>query len=176
MGESGKKVVVLDASAFISGLDPFSISHEQYTPPAVQEELKEKSMATVRLTMASESGKLKIREADRGFLEKVKESAALVGDAFFLSEADVQVLALALELKSQGMSPLIATDDYSIQNVANQLGIKFASLATFGIRRRLNWIRYCPACGKKYQATFASKNCTICGTMLKRKALRKRAA
>jgi rRNA maturation endonuclease Nob1 len=68
---------------------------------------------------------------------------------------------------------MIATDDYSIQNVANQMGIEFASLATFGIRFRLQWIRYCPACHKKYPANYKFRKCEVCGTELKRKPLRK---
>jgi len=163
----------LDTSAFVAGFDPFSISEEQYTVPIVKEEIRGSSMAWVRFKTAVESGKLKVRTAKKIFLDKVKTSATLVGDTFFLSEADCQVLALALELKTQGYSPLIATDDYSIQNVANQMGIKFASLATFGIRFRLQWIRYCPACHKKYPAGYKSRKCEVCGTELKRKPLRR---
>jgi UPF0271 protein len=107
------------------------------------------------------------------FLEEVKAASKLVGDVFFLSEADFQVLALGLELKKLGFLPLIATDDYSIQNVANQIGIEFASLATFGIRFRLQWIRYCPACHRRYPADYKFKKCRVCGTELKRKPLRR---
>jgi len=159
----------------VAGFDPFSISEEQYTVPVVQEEIRESSMAWVRLKTAVESGKLKVTAPKETFVGKVKESATLVGDKFFLSEADIQILALALELRAQGYSPLIATDDYSIQNVANQMGIKFTSLATFGIRFRLQWIRYCPACHKRYPADYKSKICEICGTELKRKPVSKRA-
>ena len=158
----------------MAGFDPFSIREEQYTIPMVREEIMESSMAWVRFETAVESGKLKVRASKNIFLDRVKASATLVGDTFFLSEADRQVLALALELKTQGYSPLIATDDYSIQNVANQMDIEFASLATFGIRFRLRWIRYCPACHKRYPANHKSRKCEVCGTELKRKPLRKR--
>ncbi|MEM4243379.1 MAG: hypothetical protein QXP44_01080, partial [Candidatus Bathyarchaeia archaeon] len=60
-------------------------------------------------------------------------------------------------------------DDYAIQNVAAQMGIEFASLATFGIRRLLEWVRYCPACRREYTADYKSTKCTVCGTVLKRK-------
>jgi UPF0271 protein len=130
-------------------------------------------MAWVRLKTAVESGKLRIRMPRSDFLVEVKASSKLVGDTFFLSEADFQVLALAFELKTRGYSPLIATDDYSIQNVANQMGIGFASLATFGIRFRLEWIRYCPACHRKYPADYGFKKCEVCGTKLKRKPSRR---
>jgi len=158
----------------VAGFDPFSISEEQYTVPMVREEMGRRSMPWVRFKTASESGKLKVRAPDKTFVDEVKASATIVGDTFFLSETDRQVLALALELKMRGHSPLIVTDDYSIQNVANQIGIEFASLATFGIRFRLKWIRYCPACRRKYPADYKSKKCEVCGTELKRKPLRRR--
>lgn len=158
----------------MAGFDPLSISEEQITTPMVEEEIKENSIAWVRFKTAVHSGKLDVRAPREIFMDKVKASATLVGDAFFLSEADLQVLALALELKTQGYSPLIATDDYSIQNVANQMSIKFASLATFGIRFRLQWIRYCPACHKRYPADYKSRRCEVCGTELKRKPSRRK--
>lgn len=163
----------MDTSAFIVGFDPFSISEDQYSVPLVKEEIRTSSMAWVRFKTAVESGKLKVRAPKKIFMDKVKASATLVGDTFFLSKADLQVLALALELKTQGYSPSIATDDYSMQNVADQMGIEFASLATFGIRFRLQWIRYCPACHKRYPANYKSRKCEVCDTKLKRKPSRK---
>lgn len=164
---------MLDTSAFIAGFDPFSINEEQYTVPMVKEELSENSMASVRFKIAVSNGKLKVQTPDPTYQEKLKASATSVGDTFFLSEADHQVLALALQLKMQGCDPLIATDDYSIQNVAKHLHIKFTSLATFGIRHQLEWVRYCPACKRKYPADHKQNKCSICGTELKRKPLRK---
>lgn len=168
-----RKVVVLDTSAFVAGFDPFSISEEQYTVPMVKEEFAGSPMAWTRLKTAIENGKVKIQTPQKEFLERVKSSANAVGNAFFLSETDLQVLALALQLKMRGAAPLIATDDYSIQNVAKHLGIEFASLATFGIRHPIKWVRYCPACHRKYPTDYKFERCAICGTELKRKPLRK---
>jgi UPF0271 protein len=158
----------------VAGYDPLSVSEEQITTPTVKDEIRESSIAWVRFKTAVQSGKLSIRAPKKNFMGKAKESATLVGDTFFLSEADLQVLALALELKEQGYLPLIASDDYSIQNVADQMSIEFASLATFGIRFRFQWIRYCPACHKRYPADYKSRRCEVCGTELKRKPSRKK--
>jgi UPF0271 protein len=171
--KTGKKVIVLDTSALLAGFDPFSISEEQYTIPMVKGEITGGSMLGVRFKTAIESGKLKVKEPEKTFLDEVKTSANIIGDAFFLSETDFQILALALELKAHGFAPVIATDDYSIQNVADQLSIEFVSLATFGIRFRLQWLRYCPACRRKYPADYKFSKCEICGTELKRKPMRK---
>lgn len=107
------------------------------------------------------------------FLQEVTEASRRVGDVRYLSEADLQVLALALELKKADLDPFIVTDDYSIQNVANQIGVNFASLMTYGIRFRFNWLLYCPACHRKYPSDYKFKLCEVCGTQLKRKPLRK---
>lgn len=127
----------------------------------------------MRFKTAVESGKLRVKTPSIHFLDKVKESSKAVGDVLYLSQVDLQVLALALELKSTTHDPLIVTDDYSIQNVANQIGIDFASLMTFGIRYRLYWILYCPACHRKYPSDYKFKSCQVCGTKLRRKPLRK---
>ena len=164
--------MVLDTSAFVGGFDPFTIREEQVAPPMVEEEVKRNAMTLLRFSTAVESGRLKIFEPSQKSLNQVKASAASVGDSFFLSETDMQVLALALKIKARGDSPLIVTDDYSIQNVAKQLGLEFVSLVTFGIRRLLNWIRYCPACHRTYPPNYKSKTCSVCGTELKRKPQR----
>jgi UPF0271 protein len=167
-----KKAVVLDTSALVAGFDPFSISEEQYTVPSVIEEVSRNSIFSLRFETAIESGRVTVTSPKADFLSKVKASASAVGDAFFLSDTDIQVLALALELKTNGYRPLVATDDYSIQNVANQMKIEFASLVTFGIRRRLQWVRYCPACHRKYPEEYKDNRCKICGTQLKRKPVK----
>jgi len=164
---------VLDTSAFIAGFDPLAITDMVYTVPAVGQELVSNSIVYTRFKTAVESGKLQMRTPSKVFLGRVRDSSKAVGDVLFLSEVDKQVLALALELKSFGENPLIVTDDYSIQNVANQLGLEFAPLMTFGIRYRLDWIIYCPACHREYPADYKLKACQACGTELKRKPLRR---
>jgi len=168
-----KRAIILDTSAFLAGFDPFSINEKQYTVPLVTEELSKKSMSWIRFKAAVENGLLKVKKPEKIFEERVIKTAKLLGNSFFLSKADVQVLALALQLKTVGYETSIATDDYSIQNVANQLSVKFVSLATFGIRFRLKWMRYCPGCHRKYPADYKSEKCKVCGTELKRKMLRK---
>ncbi len=168
----GKRVIVLDTSAFLAGFDPFSLSAEQVTVPKVEEEILRNSMNKMRFETAVENGKLKVKSPSQQASDSAKAYASKVGDSFKLSEADLQLLALALELKTEGYTPQIVTDDYSIQNVATQMGIGFLALATFGIKRLLEWIRYCPACHRQYPANCKTKECQVCGTELKRKPRR----
>lgn len=168
------RTVVLDTSAFIAGFDPAAVDDDLYSVPAVEEELAAKSLSRLRFDAAVERGRLKVREPSSHYLEVVKRSSKEIGDMLFLSEADLQILALAMELKEGGHAPTIVTDDYSIQNVAEELGVAFTPLVTYGIRYLLHWLLYCPACRKKYPSDYSSDRCEICGTRLKRKPLSKR--
>jgi UPF0271 protein len=165
-----RRIIVLDTSAFLAGYDPFAQTDEQVTTPKVEEEILRNSMIKLRFQTAVESGKVKITAPNSDATAKAHATKA--GDTHKLSETDMQLLSLALELKQQGYTPQIVTDDYSIQNVAKQLGIEFCALATFGIKRQLEWIRYCPACFKQYPANTKFKECRVCGTELKRKPRR----
>lgn len=162
-------MLVLDTSAFLAGFDSFSVGERQITSPRVEDEIKANSITWVRFKTAIENGRLVVKAPSEDCIRKIEEAAVSVGDTFFLSETDKEILALALEMKTGGCNPQVVTDDYSIQNVAVRIGIEFAPLATFGIRRVLEWKRYCPACHREYPADYEGKSCVVCGTDLKRK-------
>ncbi len=169
------RVLVLDTSAFIAGFDPLAVEKEQYSVPEVKRELISGSLPWLRFKTAMAHGRLKVEDPGNQYLSTAKEASKSVGDTRSLSEADLQVLALALQLKERHNNPQIVTDDYSIQNVANELEIEFASLMTFGIKFRLEWVIYCPACHRRYPPDYEEQICEVCGTKVKRKPLRKTA-
>jgi UPF0271 protein len=169
MSQPRRRVIVLDTSAFLAGYDPFASKDEQVTVPKVEEEILRNSMIKMRFQTAVESGIVKIKAPSKDY---AIGAAIRVGDSFKLSETDKQLLSLAVELKEQGSAPQIRTDDYSIQNVAKELGIESIALGTYGIKRLLEWVRYCPACFKQYPADSKCKDCQVCGTELKRKPKR----
>jgi UPF0271 protein len=168
-----EKAIVLDTSAFIAGYDPLAVPNEQYTVPEVKNELTVGSMPWIRFNAAIENGKVMIKSPKESVFQEILDASKKVGDMRYLSEADLQVLALALELKEKGLKPLVVTDDYSIQNVANKIEVEFSSLMTFGIKFRFKWILYCPACYHKYPPDYKFKSCEVCGTELKRKPKKK---
>jgi len=174
MDERGKKAVVLDTSAFVAGLDPFSIDGDVFTVPGVENEVIRSSLSYLRLKMAKESGKLGIRAPSQEALEEARAVSAFLGDAISLSDVDIELIALAIELAREGRDVILVTDDYSIQNVAKRLGISFSPVATFGIKEELRWVVYCPACRRRFPPDIESRLCPICGTLLKRRPLRRR--
>lgn len=168
-----KRVLVLDASAFICGFNPLSVEEVSYTVPAVEVEILGNEIARVRFNTALNSGRLKVLLPDDDSIKEVEEHAKRTGDVCTLSKTDLQLLALAFQLKDNYI-PIIVTDDYSIQNVARYLGIKAVPLATFGIKSLIKWVRYCPACRKKYQENYKGDICEVCGAKLKRKCSKKK--
>lgn len=164
------KTLVLDTSAFIMGFNP-SRKGEAYSVKAVEEELSDGSMPQLRFRMFREKGDLTVQPPSARAQTMVEDATSKMGEAGYLSKADREVLALALDLKSDGLETVIVSDDYAIQNVADHLEIGHSSLANFGIVHRFHWIMYCPACFRRYKPP--EKACRVCGTALKRKVLSK---
>jgi rRNA maturation endonuclease Nob1 len=171
--EARAKTLVLDTSALIMGLNPSALGLPTYSVPSVAEELIPETLPYTRFGMSRDSGRLIVRKPTLASISIVHEISSKVGDVAMLSNADIDVLALALDLKKSGLSPAIVSDDYAIQNVCETLEIEHASLATFGIARKFDWIYYCPACFRRYRIEDADQTCSVCGTSLKRKVVKK---
>jgi len=157
------------------GLDPLGLDFESYSVPEVTDELRQQTGPSYRLSASTASGKMKIQTPSKPSLSEVLENAHKLGDKVVLSGTDTSVVALALDLSKEGKLPIIVTDDYAVQNVAESLHLSYQSLATFGIRQKFKWVLYCPACFKRY-ANGNTQDCTVCGTKLKRKPLSKEMA
>ena len=166
-------MLVLDTSAFIMGFNP-SKAEEAYSVRAVEEELPAGTMPQLRFRMFSEKGELKVQTPSLRAQGMVEEASSKAGESGYLSKADREVLALALDLKLDGHEPVIVSDDYAIQNLAEHLQIGHSSLANYGIVHRFDWIMYCPACYRRYRPP--EKKCRVCGTELRRKVLSKKKA
>jgi len=164
-----RRILVLDTSAFIAGFNPSAVDCDTYSVPMVEHELSKDDLLKLRFQAAVDSRKLRVLQPEARYLKTVEEASKEMGDVRYLSAADLQVIALAAQLKDEGHSPTIITDDYSIQNVATKISMNFAPLATFGIRLQLQWQLYCPGCRRKYPSDYKHKDCEVCGTRLKRK-------
>jgi len=103
---------------------------------------------------------IKVSQATSSSLSKVKEAARGTGDSSRLSRTDLDVLALALELKAA-----VATDDYSIQNLASVLGIEFLPMSMKGITKVVRWNYLCTGCGKVFKEP--QPDCPVCGSPLR---------
>ncbi|MCD6414266.1 MAG: hypothetical protein J7L23_01405 [Candidatus Diapherotrites archaeon] len=105
---------VLDASAILNAF-PFKFGDEQYyTVHEVTDELKD-FRARAILEAGINSGKIKVLMPSEGSVEKTRKLSGKTN----LSETDIKVIALALDLGEE-----LWTDDFSMIKVAEKLGIK----------------------------------------------------
>ncbi|HZY47601.1 MAG TPA: hypothetical protein VFE96_07375 [Candidatus Bathyarchaeia archaeon] len=162
------KVLVLDTSALIMGFNPTG-SGEVYTVEAVENELLKGTMTYLRFHVNKEKRAITLRSPSQRSLQFVDAVSAKAGEKGYVSQADREVVALALDLKQDGRDPVIVSDDYAVQNMAEHLHLNYGSLANFGIAHKFNWIMYCPACHRR--SAGQEKTCRVCGTELKRKVL-----
>ncbi len=120
------------------------------------------------------TGRLKVVEPEERHLDAVEDESLRMGESHALSATDKQVLALGLQLRDGELEPVIVSDDYSVQNMAETLGLRHRGLATPGIKKRYTWTLYCPGCRREYAEPQIDDVCPVCGTELKRKPVRKR--
>jgi UPF0271 protein len=155
------------------GYDPMGAQMEQFIVPAVIDEVRDRS-ARLRISTAVDIGILKVALPSKESKDKVITQSTRLGDIDSVSDTDIDVLALAFDLISTGKKCFLVTDDYAVQNVANQLGIPFKTLATKGIKYQFLWRLYCPACGRFYPPDLMENVCPVCGTLLKRRVAKKK--
>ena len=151
---------ILDASAFYAGV-PFRSHDQYYTTTSIYDEIRHIKKDHDALGVLLETGRLKVMEPDRGSVQKSMDAAKRTGDLQRLSRQDMSVIALGLYMKGQ-----IITDDYSIANVAESLGMTVYPVMTRGIRNVGRWIHYCPGCNVNQKS---GSKCSVCGAILKRK-------
>lgn len=108
-----------------------------------------------------ETRRLKISDPEHKFIITVNNAAKKSGDFTNLSQADVSIIALSLQLNAE-----LITDDFAVSNVAKNLNIKVIPVMTSGIKKIITWVYYCPGCKTDFSET---TNCPNCGNKLKRK-------
>lgn len=164
------KVYILDSSGIIGGF--LSRKFPNYTTSDVILEIKD-IKSKISLENALENGYITIKQPSSQDIQKVKEIITKSGDILRLSEVDKQIIALALTLKRENLTPTVVTDDYSIQNVLKIMKIPFKSVLTRGIEDVVGWIKFCKGCKKIYPPDYPLTECEICGSPISRKRTKK---
>ena len=162
------KAYVIDTSAILSGKQ-INLQGFIFTVPGVSAELKPGGRDHRAFEFLKEKG-LDVKTPSNEETEKINIVSKQTGDFNRLSGTDKQILALALDLTKK-YSVIILTDDYSIQNVANKLGIDCESISQKGIIKNFKWGSKCSGCGKKFKENI--KVCPICGAETKNIVIKK---
>jgi len=142
-------------------------SGNHFTVPEVVAEARGLA-ASASIGISVEMGHLRVLEASAPSIALAERRLADIGGE--LSETDIRVIALALDLRREGFEPVILTDDYGLQNLSKVLGIEYSPIATRGIRLVFQWKKVCPGCHREYHA--GRRVCPVCGTKLRRVVVR----
>jgi UPF0271 protein len=147
---------VLDTSALISGVD--FIEGEFFTTQSALREAKRKGMTPQLASLLNV--KIKVQKPGRKSLSDVRLHSKKTGDVERLSPTDVDIIALARELDAT-----ILTDDYSIQNLAKEMGLSYHGVLMKEIKEKIYWTYRCKGCGRYFKKPY--KECPVCGSALK---------
>ena len=165
ISEKSKKIYILDTSAVLSGKPIDLYNSTIATTPRMSDELKPSGRDYQAFQYLKEKG-LSLLYPTQESIKEIERTAIDTGDISRLSEADKELLAVALDIKKKAeKSPVILTDDYSIQNVAYVLDIEYENISEPGIKKRYKWITRCRGCGKKFEKSIMK--CPICGSKTK---------
>jgi UPF0271 protein len=155
---------VLDSTAFYAGI-PYQGSGRYYTTYLVLEEVKHHNVGSSLIHT-----RVQVTEPSPESVDKVRSTAIKTGDIGALSQTDVSLLALGLDLKNGEGGVNLVSDDFAIRNVAEVLSIPLAPTAMKGGEwKNITWKIYCRGCGKSYTNPKLTV-CPVCGTKLERKA------
>ena len=160
-----RRIFIIDTSAILSGKPISPPNTTLLTTPGVSNEFHPGGKDFRRFELLKETG-LTIQMPSKDALTLVKQTAQQTGDDRRLSIADIEVVALALDINNnENQEATILSDDYSIQNVASTLDIKYQGILQKEITKKFKWVSRCPGCGKQFNETI--KTCPICGTTTK---------
>ncbi len=144
----------------------FSDEHRFITTPLIADEFRDMRSRHL-VANALKNDLLLLAEPSKESLVRIK---ALASEHGFekLSKPDISLLALALDFKNKGKEFLLISDDYSVQNFAKLLGIKFDSVIRGKIEKTISFKKRCKGCGKQFPGTFPGKECPECGSRIVR--------
>ncbi|MFX1507994.1 MAG: NOB1 family endonuclease [Promethearchaeota archaeon] len=155
-------VLVLDATAFI-GLDfpkLLSTSGSFFTTRGVASELKD-SRSKMNLDVLKYSDRLRFSAPQDKLIEEVKKRIHLIDQQTPLSQVDIEVLALALQVNGT-----LVSNDLSLQNAALHLNIPIKVISGKKITHLRKWQLKCNSCSKVI--TDDVEVCPFCGGTLNR--------
>ncbi len=155
--KSESKKFVLDTSAVLSRRFNLSEGVFLISKGVIDEVALGKISRSLQMNLSS----LEIYTPSPDSIMAVKAAAKLTGDIKSLSGTDIELIAISLETGA-----ILVTDDFAIENVANQLGLDFAGADLKKITHRIKWGYRCTGCGKRFSNYM--ETCPVCGHQLKR--------
>ncbi|MBS3060758.1 MAG: hypothetical protein J4432_04605 [DPANN group archaeon] len=125
---------VLDASAIINS-NAYKDDCECVTVQEAIDEIKD-FKSRLMVDMAMNLKRLRVFMASKESLKLAEDKAREVGSGKQLSNTDKALMALALDQKKRDAETILITDDFTLQNLAAHLGVKFEGVTRGEIRQK----------------------------------------
>jgi UPF0271 protein len=161
MPDLEEKIIIPDTSAILTGRIEI-LSTNCIVPLGVIGEIKHGRMNRV---MSHNLNVIKTASPKEEYMSLVREASRKTGDLPYLSQTDMEIIAVAKEYLG-----VVISDDYSLQNVCSEMGIEYHGCGIEAIKESIKWGYMCRGCGAKYESRM--ENCTICGHRITRYPLR----
>ncbi|MDV3278674.1 MAG: hypothetical protein LYZ69_09480 [Nitrososphaerales archaeon] len=156
---------ILDSTAFYAGI-PYQGSGRYYTTYLVLQEVKHHNVGSSLIHT-----RVQVTEPSAESVSRVRSISSKTGDFGALSDTDVSLLALALDLSRTDGNVHLVSDDFAVRNVAEVLSIPLSETTLKGGEwKNITWRLFCKGCGKQYTNPKLTE-CPVCGTKLVRKAI-----
>ncbi len=166
------RIYVLDTGVLVSTWTDRYTDSTFVTTPGIIEEIRNR-LSRFRAETLFLLDKMDERTPNDEDIRRVESAAKLSGDKSELSQNDVELIALALTVSSEGLDTILVSTDFAVLNTASHLGLKIIDPnKKFG--REITWVMKCPACKFKSKKPTREIECPICGTKMRRTSLKKR--
>ena len=162
-----KVAIVFDTSTLIRAtqkilsngkIDSLNLSKcHLYTTESVISELKSRLS---RILAQSLMTKISILTPKRSTIQRIVNVAKKMGEILNLSDTDIEIIALAYDLKKKYNEVYVASEDFSIQNLCRILNVKILSVSK-KIKHVIKRLKKCIACNFIYN--YSLDSCPICG-------------
>ncbi|MHA1335260.1 MAG: NOB1 family endonuclease [Promethearchaeota archaeon] len=167
-------ILFIDTNILLRGFNILVLKSKKiFITPKIIKEIKQNNRninVLNQLEAAINGGNLTVQKPEEKYIRKIIDESKKTGDYKALSEADIELLALSLEVKeSQNENILIITDDYSMQNICKALNLNYKNYLQKGIKKKISWEIYCPICKKIFEPTYLNEMCDNCDIKLKRR-------
>jgi rRNA maturation endonuclease Nob1 len=117
--------------------------------------------------------KMQERTPSEDEVRRVESIATSTGDRSVLSTNDIELIALASTIISEGFDAILVSTDFAVLNTASQLDIPFVD-PNQQFKQKITWGMRCPACHYKSKMPTRETECPVCGTIMRRTPLKRR--
>ncbi len=125
--------IILDTTALLAGVENV-LPPPLYTTTLAVEEVRDAENRE-KLSIALGTGKITVKDPGEESIRRARRKARELKIVEKLSETDISIAALAIELK-ETCNPIVFTDDYTLQYLLHKTGITHKPLRTKGIKTK----------------------------------------